>query len=202
MKSITTFLLASLLISTTYTAACTLGCISCFYGTCEFCNQKIVKDGKCSSTAAPQDDNCLIYKDYSCAICKSGFSLKNGNCDKKLEIQNCQQAEFNEKLGHICTVCIGGFPSATGQTCVDFTQAQKDKFNGNCLWGARDFDEMTTDDCWRCKPGFNWSPSKGNCVEAVTPGCMIEYVNFAECDVCDYYEGYYMPYHGQCIKEN
>lgn len=177
---------------------CSIGCAGCTNGFCtEPCFGRKKEDGRfCDRKTAPETENCILYEISECSLCNPGFANTPNSfqCEKySPEIKNCLGARKTQKGDIECFLCDGGFPSTTGDECIQFRGQGPSK---NCRWGLK---LNGNNECGRCKDG--WVNQGGGCVKQVVPGCLKVNIFKTECVSCDVHDGWYMThFEGKCTK--
>jgi len=177
---------------------------------CRSCMDAFVTDdGKCLRSVDTKSTQCLAFSKYNeftvCQMCKPGYTIYH-NFDQETnaghesfcfpaEIEKCVLGYSNTPDKKVrCLLCRDGLPVADHTSCGGFTQAMGQGPESNCLMGVRD--EKGNTGCWKCKDGF--VNQKLKCVSGGTTGCLAAKDDINVCEVCNYFDGYYMNLPGKC----
>ena len=152
--------------------------------------QAIHRKNGCSSTLAPESENCLIYSNSSpgCAICKLGYTLNkddDNTCVESAKIEKCVHSYISDGEEY-CGVCDKSYPAEDRRSCVEYAGGE----GAGCLWSSG------KGRCYKCEDGKILNPD-GVCVDNLRSisGCLRFWYDEGQfgvpkCWTCDFYGGY------------
>ena len=181
---------------------CNKGCVYCSYNgpfpECLMCERRFIKNFKCDSYKSPDPTKCIIYAKFDrsnkCYHCSKEYTRYGGlgSCEKR-NIPNCRAS--NMQFGkEICTECMNGVPSQSGESCVGFEGTGLE----NCVIGTL-VDGLDPGCVW-CKKGFFTGVKGEKCRPDRGTGCAVYHFESRRCIVCDYMNGFYGSEPWKCAQ--
>ena len=146
--------------------------------TCSDCNKGFyleLKEGKIACQPIPID-NCSSYdkETKKCKSCFNSYVIKDGDCKKSNEIENCGKYDEFEK--NICRECVEG-------PFINF-KVKKTCKRIDCFIDHCEIVELTTEGkcvCSKCELGYNWESDLCKSIE--TENCLKK-ADSGECVIC------------------